>query len=234
MHFYKPRYPAHAYSHAYSTPRRSFSHPLHVSITCEVRDRAIGNRHEAMGLARQRVYQRPPDLSQLRWVCPSPVGTRELARSGVEAAELCAGLHRHLDRRSTFTSRRDPREPPSWHRGRETVGNAWSTPHLDLVRLENRPAELAAQAHNLGLPGREPARACVLLEGVHVCRSVGTFRKRKLHTQINVVNTRAMPAGSSREDGRVLNCWNWTARVRHAVLDFTEEAAALRTRLALS
>ena len=103
-----------------------------------------------------------------------------------------------------------------------------------LVRLENRPAELAAQAHNLGLPGREPARACVLLEGVHVCRSVGTFRKRKLHTQINVVNTRAMPAGSSREDGRVLNCWNWTARVRHAVLDFTEEAAALRTRLALS
>ena len=111
-------------------------------------------------LARQRVHRRPPGLRQRRWVCPSPVGTRELARSCVEAAELCAGLHRHLGRRSTSTSSRDPRELQSRHRGREAVANAWSTPHLDLVRLENRPAQ--ARGANAQLePARSRARESV-------------------------------------------------------------------------
>ena len=110
-------------------------------------------------LARQRVHRRPSGLRQRRWVCPSPVGTRELARSCVEAAELCAGLHRHLGRRSTSTSSRDPRELQGRHRGREAVVNASSRPHLDLVRFENRPAKHAAQTRNLGLPGREPLHA---------------------------------------------------------------------------
>ena len=111
-------------------------------------------------LARQRVHRRPSGLRQRRWVCPSPVGTRELARSCVEAAELCAGLHRHLGRRSTSTSSRDPRELQSRHRGREAVANAWSTPHLDLVRLENRPAQ--ARGANAQLePARSRARESV-------------------------------------------------------------------------
>ena len=114
----------------------------------------LGWRSQRSPLARQRVHQRPSDLSQRRWVCPSPIGTRELARSCVEAAELCAGLHRHLGRRSTSTSSRDPRELQSRHRGREAVANAWSTPHLDLVRLENRPAQ--ARGANAQL---EPARS---------------------------------------------------------------------------
>ena len=89
--------------------------------------------------ARRRPLRWLSDPTRVRCVFARRVETRELARSDRDAVSLCAGLQRHLGRRSTSTSRRAPREPRLWNADREAVVNAWYKPRLDLARFEDRP-----------------------------------------------------------------------------------------------
>ena len=112
-----------------------------------VRWRVCAGSSRALGLLEAS------DPAQVRWVSPRSVDMHELAWWKFDAASLCAGLQRHLGRRSTSTSRSEPREPRRWHRGREAVRHAWFESQTDLPTLGDRPDQHAARStgtHQLG------------------------------------------------------------------------------------